>query len=85
MLPGGWLSDECSHRKSNEISATAFIFLNYMKPACKSGLQSQGGTVSSFVFFFTSYLPRCALYVLLMYFPRNFNHYVKGKDGLHYC
>lgn len=72
-LPGGSLLDDCSHRRSSEISATPFIFFNYKKPARKSGLMSQGGTV---------FLP--PLLCSLCVFPeshrsRIFNHYVEGK------
>lgn len=82
-LPGVSLPYDCSHRGSNEISATLFIFFNYKKPARKSSLMSQGGTVSSFCVFLyilppllsTVCLSRVTL--LLKVLEQTFNHYVE--------
>lgn len=79
-LPGGSLPDDCSHRRSSEISATPYVFFNYKKPARKSGLMSQGGTVLCFS-------PLASLAVRCVSFQScvaqgSLITMLRGKDGL---
>ncbi len=79
-LPGGSLPDDCSHRRSSEISATPFIFLITRSQLVKTASWARVVRFLLFMFFSTSCLPCCLLYVFPeLHCLRIFNHYVEGK------